>query len=120
MSLAIVIIIIVVFVVVTAIDRGQTTTKPGGFYEIDSNDSTARALLNDLYFPATNLTAENLELVQLERQIVSGVNYRYIFDLRATSEQCLVVIYYQHWTDTKQVLDDSCGAHTRRKKRMFI
>jgi hypothetical protein len=77
MSLAVTIIIFVV----AAIDRGQTTIKPGGFYEVDSNDSTARALLNDFYFPATNLTAENLELGQSERQIVSGVNYRYISDL---------------------------------------
>jgi hypothetical protein len=45
MSLA----ITIIFVVAAAIDRRQTTIKPGGVYEVDSNDSTARALLNDLF-----------------------------------------------------------------------
>ena len=81
---------------------------PGGWYEGQVSDPDVLQLLDEFYYPSSALSAEDLELVRVQQQIVSGVNYRLTFNIADTDEQCQVVIYYQEWTGTRQVLEDSC------------
>ena len=53
------------------------------------------SLLDDFYFPSSVLRAEDLELVKVEHQIVSGINYRMTFNVVGTNSQCVVTIYEQ-------------------------
>jgi len=82
----------------------------GGWGPSAINDPNALNLLDDFYFPSSVLRAEDLELVKVEHQIVSGINYRMTFNVVGTNSQCVVTIYEQSWTQTRQVLSDTCTA----------
>jgi len=76
-------------------------------------DESAAALLEEFYFPSTNILAEDLELIKFERQVVSGMNYLFHFNVKGTNAQCQVLIYEQSWTGIRQIIRDTCVSVNR-------
>jgi len=95
-------------------DRAEDVIVPygGGWGEAEL-DEAAAALLEEFYFPSSNLLAEDLELVGFQRQVVSGMNYLYKFNVVGTNAQCQVLIYEQSWTGTRQIIRDTCVSVSR-------
>merc|ERR1711884_195154 len=93
----------------TCMSAGDRAIVPydGNWGQAELNESAA-ALLEEFYFPSTNLLAEELELVKVERQVVSGMNYLYHFNIVGTDAQCQVLIYEQSWTGIRQIIRDTC------------
>merc|ERR1712227_264293 len=85
--------------------------RTGGYSPADANDVELLALLNDVYFADSALNAEEVEVVAIEKQVVSGMNYKYTLKLNHLPNhpiQCEVVLYVQEWTNTKKVAHDGC------------
>merc|ERR1712012_2141 len=80
----------------------------GSWGEVDSNDEEYLGLLEEVYYPGS-IGKENLNLIKIERQIVSGINLKYTFTVGKTNSVCHVIIYHQSWTETKVVKEDTCA-----------
>merc|ERR1712008_612984 len=80
----------------------------GGWSEGDINDVEYSALLEEVYYPVS-IGAENLHLIKIETQLVSGVNYKYTFTVGNSNSMCYVIIYHQPWTQTKRIMADTCA-----------
>merc|ERR1712018_1075355 len=62
-------------------DRPLTRrSMPGGFVDQDPSDEFFTDMLAEVYFSRNDaLQEEDLELVKVQSQVVSGINYKFIF-----------------------------------------
>jgi len=88
--------------------KRSVESRDGGWSSADHKDPELMSLLNEVYFAGNALSAENVEIVKIEKQLVAGTNYRYTLLLLGKFVQCQVVIYHQEWTGVKQVTKDEC------------
>merc|ERR1711994_7216 len=80
----------------------------GGWQPADANDLDAQQLLQEVYYP-TSIGEENLTLVKVETQIVSGINYKYTFTVGKGHVTCFAIVHSQPWTGTQEVVVDTCA-----------
>jgi len=79
----------------------------GAWQETDANDLEATSLLQEVYFPQS-VGEEYLTLLKVQSQVVSGVNYKYTFQIGKHGVTCYAIVYSQPWTNTKRVTVDTC------------
>jgi len=105
------------FVVSDSCKAAQLSGGGGWGTENIKGDSTAQDILDTFYFASVNIKPEELELTAVFRQVVAGFNYRYVFNVLNSKEVCEVVIFYQWWTETREILSDSCVASSAKYLR---
>ncbi|XP_046554414.1 multicystatin-like isoform X2 [Haliotis rubra] len=101
----------------------QVTKRAGGLLGgptgVDVNSAEIQEVAN---FALTEINgiqgAQNslVKVVNARKQIVSGINYILILSLqnRDKTQLCEVRVWYQSWTNTKQVTDHHCSAVNKR------
>merc|ERR1712038_697216 len=79
----------------------------GGWQLIDKKDANALALLESHYWPQS-IGRGKLQLMKIQAQVVSGMNYRYYFNVAGINAECIAQIYHQPWTGTVKLITDTC------------
>ncbi|XP_046351314.2 multicystatin-like [Haliotis rufescens] len=92
----------------------------GGVTAVDANSAEIQEVAN---FAVTEINglqgAQNslVKVVNARKQIVAGINYILTLSLQNgdKTQLCEVRVWYQSWTNTKQVTDHHCSGQTKRQ-----
>jgi len=91
-------------------DRPLTKrSMPGGFVDQDETDEYFTDMLAEVYFSRNDaLQQEDLELIKVQSQVVSGINYKFIFKVAKSEVTCSIVINDAPWRGERSIVSDTC------------
>jgi len=85
-------------------------SMPGGFVDQDATDEYFTDMLAEVYFSRNDaLQEEDLELLKVQSQVVSGINYRFIFKVVGSEVTCSILINDKPWREERSIVKNNCA-----------